>query len=120
VYERLDLGSQHIRLLVLFPGRWTDPLSCALSLVSLNDRPIYEAVSYAWGNRTSRRTIHLDDRLYSVTAALEIVLRHPTKARIIWVDALCINQSDPEERTHQVNMMCAIYSLAQEVFLFLG
>lgn len=48
------------------------------------------------------------------------MLRDATQARIIWVDAICINQADVKERNHQVHIMKRIYSQAASVVVWLG
>ena len=47
-------------------------------------------------------------------------LRHPQKSRTIWIDALCINQYDVDERNHQISLMRSIYSNARRVISWLG
>jgi hypothetical protein len=47
-------------------------------------------------------------------------LRHSLEARIMWIDAVCINQEDPKERSEQVNKMKSIYQKASRVAIWLG
>jgi hypothetical protein len=47
-------------------------------------------------------------------------LRFPNSTRILWIDAICINQDDKEERSYQVPLMGSIYSLARRVVVWLG
>ncbi len=49
-YESLDTQRREIRLCTLLPGFFDEPVACALSVVSLNDKPEYESLSYAWGS----------------------------------------------------------------------
>lgn len=59
----------------------------------------------------------------SITHNLDIALRHirlANEPRLLWIDALCINQTDDEEKSRQVAMMGSIYSLASHVILWLG
>ncbi|KAG6365473.1 hypothetical protein INS49_007084 [Diaporthe citri] len=49
-----------------------------------------------------------------------VKLREMDFARIIWIDAICINQDDIKERNHQVHIMQTIYSKAAEVIVWLG
>jgi hypothetical protein len=91
--------------------------------ISLSDDVYYEAVSYAWGDPNNLRTITLAgfDRL--VTKNLEIALQHLRYrhgVRRLWVDALCINQQNNEERLHQVNLMRFVYQTAGRVLVWLG
>jgi hypothetical protein len=47
-------------------------------------------------------------------------MRLPDADRVLWIDALCINQEDPEERGHQVTIMGEIYSNGQQNLVYLG
>lgn len=91
--------------------------------VCLDDNPQYEALSYAWGKLEFRRLILLNGSPHEITDNLDRSLRRlrqPNRTLTLWIDALCINQSSPEERTHQVKMMGSIFSRAANVFLFIG
>ncbi|KAK0642159.1 heterokaryon incompatibility protein-domain-containing protein [Cercophora newfieldiana] len=120
---RLDLGADQIRILTLRRGSWNDAISCDLEIARLQSNPQYEALSYAWGDATVRAPIILDGCMYQVTTNLEAALRrlrHPTRDRRLWVDALCINQADDAEKSHQVNLMSHIYSNAAHGLMWLG
>jgi hypothetical protein len=83
----------------------------------------YIALSYAWGDLSDLRTIFVDDCEMQVTASLEGALRHFRALGTqppIWVDALCINQGDHEERRDQVQQMRSIYESAAQVRIWLG
>ena len=59
----------------------------------------------------------------TVTETLHIPLlglRHTSQARTLWIDQICINQTDLQERSEQVRIMRQIYSKAQLVILWLG
>jgi hypothetical protein len=70
-----------------------------------------------------RQSISIDEHDLPVTvnlhAALSRLRDHPFE-RIIWVDAICINQENPEEREQQVQLMAKIYSKAHHVIVWLG
>lgn len=120
-HKRLP-GDKWIRLLVLKPG--SGKLEC-----SLVRRPVrtsflkYEALSYAWGPQENLQRLDCDGRALwigpSLAAALH-ALRHDDKQRVLWIDAVCINQEDLEERSRQVAMMGKIYSRAREVLVWVG
>lgn len=136
VYQPLDLFTDEIRLLTLHPGHDGDGISCTLSHHNLMEDLKYEALSYAWGENVSLCRINVDGITISVTANLEAALHHlryqlfptpgqdkeirPTGDRVLWVDALCINQQDPSERGHQVRRMGKIFSSAWRVVAWLG
>ncbi|KAK3320443.1 heterokaryon incompatibility protein-domain-containing protein [Cercophora scortea] len=127
VYDGLPASGNPIRLLELWPGDWTAPIECKLKPdpSSLEDEalPPYVTLSYVWGSRRAREEISLGGVPWNVTVNLASALRYlrdKTRMRLLWVDAMCINQSDDEERSHQVQMMGQVYSKCQEVAIFLG
>ncbi|KAF7889944.1 uncharacterized protein EAF02_002359 [Botrytis sinoallii] len=91
--------------------------------VSLLTNVKYEALSYAWGDLPANKTIKIDKTDYYVRdnlfAALE-ALRLRSRRRYLWVDAVCINQEDFDERNAQVALMSQIYAKADEVIVWLG
>lgn len=117
------LIGDNIRLLILRPGSFNDPIHCQLEQVSLNDGHAYEALSYTWGNASDTSPMSLDGVLYHITKNLECALRylrHKESPRILWVDAVCINQNDEDEKSGQVPKMGEIYSGATKVYAWLG
>ncbi|PYI05117.1 hypothetical protein BO78DRAFT_276464, partial [Aspergillus sclerotiicarbonarius CBS 121057] len=123
MYTRLDADRRQIRIASILPGRWSEDVSCKLEIVSLDDKPSYEALSYTWGDLSDKVPIFLECSTFLVTKNLHMALRrlrHVGEERDIWVDALCINQSDKPEKTRQIQMMKDIYSDASEVQIYLG
>lgn len=85
--------------------------------------PDYEAVSYTWGSADDPREICLEGSAFLVTHNLWLLLhdiRYLNEDRILWVDAICIDQGNHGERGHQVQQMNQIYHNAQRVILWLG
>jgi hypothetical protein len=90
--------------------------------------PKYEALSYVWGVERSPDPVMIKSQslkrsFLNVTQNLAtalVYLRHRTERRVLWIDALCINQEDMEERSSQVARMAEIYRLAHRVVLWLG
>ncbi|XXH05480.1 hypothetical protein Hte_011910 [Hypoxylon texense] len=126
VYNELGPGDQRqaIRLLLLLPGKQGDPLRCTIETNFLGNYPDYEALSYSWGSDQATERIICNDNTYlalnqSPSSALR-QLRHDRETRIIWADAICINQSDLDEKSIQVNMMKDIYRQARQVLVWLG
>jgi hypothetical protein len=112
VYTPLSQSRREIRLLKLLPGQLSDPVSCELQVVSLHDNPHYEPLSYTWGDPTISFLIYLHTVPINITINLATALRQLRKQKepqILWVDALCINQMDNAERSHQVRLMTTIY-----------
>ncbi|KAK3353751.1 heterokaryon incompatibility protein-domain-containing protein [Lasiosphaeria hispida] len=124
-YSRLQPGS--IRLLRLMPDKDESAgLQCQLfdyPLESSEGTHLYEALSYVWGDPDQRYPISVDGRVLSVTAnlfAALVRLRDRLLDRIVWIDAICINQDDNEEKGNQIQYMAEIYSKASRVVVWLG
>jgi len=121
--ERLRSGNQ-IRILHIRPSpKPSRRLECELKLINLDDAPVYEALSYVWGIDPPSITIICNSQRLKIRpeisyALVRLRLKHIT--RIIWADALCINQDDNQEKSHQVPLMRKIYSQAARVNVWLG
>jgi hypothetical protein len=126
IYSQLDLGKHEIRLLRLQPRRLSssDEIECELIQVNLDTEPYYEALSYEWGPpANSLFWISVDGKLHLVRENLSDALRDlrlKYEPRLLWIDALCINQDDTMERNHQVARMGDIYRNATSVIVWLG
>lgn len=117
-------GYKEIRLLRIAPGLFDDPLSCTRITTALSDAN-FEAVSYTWADETGNgeysEVLTCDGIESRVTRNGASLLRHVRlrdRARIIWMDQLCINQSDNYEKSWQVQLMPDIYEKAEEVLIF--
>jgi hypothetical protein len=124
VYAQLpDLQDDNIRLAILRSGQLDEPVNCSLIACSMDDGPVYEALSYAWGDRIRGHPIALNGLLFMVFDNLGQALRHLRDAehdRTLWIDAICINQSDMEERSSHVQKMQQICQSAKRVVVWLG
>jgi hypothetical protein len=112
-----------IRILELQPGAVQSEIQCRLSTARFDYYRPYEALSYVWGDGPARRPISVDGARVHVTANLEAALRQLRKeksVRYLWVDALCINQADPDEKEAQVRIMYDIYQQSKVVVAWLG
>ncbi|KAI0433461.1 heterokaryon incompatibility protein-domain-containing protein [Xylaria sp. FL1042] len=115
-------GPRTIRVLSLAPGKETDEVQCELRHVELGAES-FEAISYAWGDPRKRRVIGCGSGMLSITDNLHsalIRLRREKEARVVWADAICINQKDMNERSQQVQVMADIYRLSRITFIWLG
>lgn len=85
--------------------------------------PEFEALSYVWGTGVCDQTIQCEGTDLAVTSnvlgALQ-ELRWAATIRFVWIDAICINQDDVQERSYQVTLMRNIYSTAAGVIVWLG
>jgi len=126
-YSSLLPGRDSIRLLRLLPTEdETTPIKCQLFNYRLDESdkrpPRYDALSYVWGDRQKTSSISIDEHCFDVTENLHTALRRLRDRSIewIWVDAICINQQDVQERGHQVRGMAKIYGKANSVLVWLG
>ncbi|KAI1281681.1 heterokaryon incompatibility protein-domain-containing protein [Xylaria sp. FL0933] len=129
-YAPLDLNEPSFRLIRLFPGVGQQ-LQCELVHASLAPGEMidYEAVSYTWGPVTHGIffiEIH-GEKIGKLSIGYNLFrlllnLRDLVVDRILWIDAICINQDedDATERNHQVQQMAKIYRGAQRVLVWLG
>ncbi|KAI0186309.1 heterokaryon incompatibility protein-domain-containing protein [Xylaria flabelliformis] len=120
--SKLSPETDQVRVVEICPGSLDEPIECNLKVRSIKDDGIPEALSYVWGTEISHEDIFVDLQLFSVTKNLfEILrsLRHPNTTRTIWIDAICINQSDFEEKGRQVRLMRDIYSNAKGTVIYL-
>jgi hypothetical protein len=91
--------------------------------VALSDEPDYEALSYTWGDSSDKCPSYCEGQTLKVTRNLHSALRHlrhDTAERILWVDAVCIDQDNEQERSQQMPLMGKIYGNAQQVVVWLG
>lgn len=112
-----------IRVLELFPGSPPEPIQCYLRPALLFNHPKYEALSYCWAGSSKGQFIVCNEAILEITETLFIVLtrlQSDSHSRHLWVDAICINQADPEEKSYQVGLMGKIYQLAKFVVILLG
>lgn len=113
-----------IRLVELLPGLRGSPLACIIFEVTLASEPEYEAVSYAWGDKTMIYSIGeaYSGAVLPVTVNLHNALqaiRLEQTSRILWIDAACINQADHVEKGPQVALMGQIFQGAARVVVWL-
>jgi len=115
---------REFRLIELSPSAESESIKCDLRSYSMNmDYPAYVALSYAWGRKERFDDIDLNGSRFPVGKNLWQFLHHMRlrdKRITLWIDAICINQSNVKERNHQVQMMRQIYSNAQSVSVWLG
>jgi hypothetical protein len=124
-YRRLDCSRQEIRLLILEPGSGTDMIRCTLeqAFLDVTPPPVYETISYFCGDPINKRPILLHGHGVLAMATSEAALRRmrlQDKPRTLWIDSVCINQNDTNEKGHQVGMMCQIYTKTFRNLIWLG
>ncbi|KAK3935455.1 heterokaryon incompatibility protein-domain-containing protein [Diplogelasinospora grovesii] len=140
-YKPLDLSRQETRVLSLYPGASHEALCGRITTISLADpsHDKYEALSYCWGNPSQKGLVKLrsmamdqheseaeDGLLHdfpinsSLYEALKYLRPDSGPPRTLWVDAVCIDQDNLEERAQQVAQMPSIYGQADRVVIWLG
>ena len=75
IYKPYPIGESDIRLCLLRKGTSTAPVECDMLVISLDEKPIYEALSYVWDDPTVTATIKLCRETFPVTVNLEAALR---------------------------------------------
>ena len=99
-------------------------LHVTLQHVSLAQAPEYTALSYVWGDPAKTKPIFIDGKEMQVTENLKnfivaAVSRESTREQLLWIDAICINQQDIQEKSQQVRRMTEIYNKASRVHVWL-
>lgn len=123
-HKALQNPQTDFRLLSLLPGRFSDPIVCTTTVISLAEAAgKYDALSYCWGSQDRGRPIICDTASFCVTANLESALkrlRAPDAARNLWIDQLCIDQNDLREKEQQLGLMANIYRQSCRLLIWLG
>ncbi|CAG9998548.1 unnamed protein product [Clonostachys byssicola] len=124
LYRPLDSSIPEIRLFALEPAQTDEEAIVGhLQTVPLGSAPAYEALSYKWGKPVYSEPVTIGGHTVLVTPNLAVALRglrHQDRQRVLWIDALCINQESLRERAQQVSLMKEIYSCCVCDLLWLG
>jgi hypothetical protein len=121
--EYEPLKQSQFRVLVLSPGAHGSDITGNIEVFDLLDPPHYNAVSYTWGHEPAIHRIDINQTPTFIRPNLFQALQRMRSHKqhvYLWVDSLCINQSDIEERTCQVRRMADIYRKAKNVWIWLG
>ena len=136
-------GPGLIRLIQLQLGGWDDELRCNIHTVSLDTPPTYDALSYSWGDEfeedpslprdllrsmllreinSGQKFLRCNGQILLISSNLYNALRslRDKLVKYLWVDRVCIDQSNDLERAEQVRLMGKIYSKARLVAVWLG
>jgi hypothetical protein len=117
-------SSRMIRIFELLPSalKWSG-IQTSLRAVPLDDVPIYEALSYTWGTERPVHRICCNGQAFAIRPNLFQALRrlrYRTKPRVLWIDAICIDQDNTDEKNLQIPLMRRIYMSASQVLVWLG
>lgn len=119
------LRRKQIRLLEILPCLSFDGLvTCKLTTVDLEQQPEFYSLSYVWGNPEDTKKVKINSHVILVTKNLASFLSHVQNSNStsskFWIDAVCINQEDIEEKSRQIQLMGDIYQRAKCVWSWLG
>ncbi|KAE9380966.1 hypothetical protein N431DRAFT_459871 [Stipitochalara longipes BDJ] len=123
-YRKFD-NRRDIRLLKLHPSLdHFSELHSEIFHAQLSTSIIpYEALSYTWGDNKQNNQLLISDNALAITSNLDSALRRlrlTHEPRVLWVDAICINQSDVSEKNIQVPLMREIYEFANKTVVWFG
>ncbi|KAF2966877.1 hypothetical protein GQX73_g6694 [Xylaria multiplex] len=132
-------GAKYIRLVSLLSGRGNLRLRFQSKATCLDYDTVepFEALSYVWGHNEDKLEVEIinrdeskelideqqERRRISITPNLAVALQHlryQDEPRTLWIDAICINQNDLSEKSHQVAFMGEVYKHASRVIVWLG
>ncbi|KAF5577971.1 heterokaryon incompatibility protein [Fusarium pseudocircinatum] len=126
-YRSLKGETRTIRLIELSAGEDGSPLEGVIRHCSLDTDPTYHAISYVWGFDLKVYTIEVGfgdvKEAIRITPSLYSALRRvreKTKSIMLWADAICIDQKNPEEKASQILLMPEIFKAAHSVIAWLG
>lgn len=119
------LPSDSIRLLKILAGSEDDQITCMLVTAPINTSAgAFIALSYVWGPEPQEYShILVNDASLPVRPDLYQTLqalRQPNQTEVYWIDAICINQQNQQEKSRQIPLMAEIYSMASYVLVWLG
>jgi hypothetical protein len=121
-HQPLDLDADSIRVLEIIPGSEQAIIQCKMRSTLIEEEE-YVCLSYTWEPKNPFHEIEIDGKICTVGENLWQFLHTARSAGIkepLWVDALCINQSNHPEKNHQVSLMSEIYTKSQKALIWLG
>jgi heterokaryon incompatibility protein (HET) len=127
-YEAILSGNM-IRVLKLIQHTGSS-LECSIRQINIADSG-YQALSYEWGASEQPYTVQVRDAkgedlgLIPLTTNLHHALRDlrdslDIKSKEFWIDQICIDQNNEEEKGYQVALMADVYRNALQVITYLG
>lgn len=122
-HEALQQPTHQIRLLNLLPGDDHEDIHTEISTWNLGEAPAYNTISYTWGSPDDTSIVYVNEKPLQVRknchyAMWQVRLHAP--GEYIWIDSICIDQRNHEERAQQVAIMGQIYALSSFVFSCIG
>ncbi|OAL50739.1 hypothetical protein IQ07DRAFT_680093 [Pyrenochaeta sp. DS3sAY3a] len=122
-FSYAKLSPNNVRLLELLPGSNDEPLRGVVFHAPLEDMGYYRALSYSWGTTCHTERLWTPAGILSITPNLKMALhtiRQKQEPMILWVDRVCINQEDADEKATQIRLLPHIFQRATSVLAFAG
>lgn len=124
-HKTLPDPRNHLRLLEITSVDETRdmPVHCKLTTWPVTKAPVYTAISYTWGDPQQPTSVLINSRVMEVRRNCEYVLKQAWRqgaSSYVWIDAICINQIDNDEKNSQVAMMSGVYQRAGQVLACVG
>lgn len=121
----LDQSGAQIRLLTIHAAQQSDaPIECTVFVASLLDQDTHATLSYTWGDPSVTSPIFVNGVEENVALNLKAALRRLRNTgaaeKPLWIDALCINQKDIQDKNVQIMCMPKIYENAYLTLVWLG
>ncbi|KAF2205799.1 HET-domain-containing protein [Delitschia confertaspora ATCC 74209] len=136
LYSKLPIGltPRTIRLLSIRPLSTPDNLSAKLEVAELKDGLDFTTISYTWGDPKIYANISVNGHDIGIAKNLTILMHQllaeeqqqkcensvRSPGRRFWIDAICMNQNNVNEKEEQVPLMAAIYGIATTTLIWLG
>ncbi|GAW22523.1 hypothetical protein ANO14919_120600 [Xylariales sp. No.14919] len=133
---RLKEKNGRIRLLTIQPRKYTasrpeappNTIHCFLRLAELKEHPQFTVVSHRWQATDAAdetKSLFVNGAPVPASTGLFEVLHHLQRESdpvVVWIDALCINHADENEREKsvQVAQLAQIYATAEKTLIWLG
>ncbi|KAI1137528.1 heterokaryon incompatibility protein-domain-containing protein [Hypoxylon sp. FL0543] len=120
---------EHIRFVTIRAGRFDDDILLSYDILAFasDGRPSYDALSYTWDTHSGSRLVYVIEKgktwamhIPRNLAEILVYLRYADKARVMWIDALCIDQTNDVEKGPQVARMGKVYRSAHRISIWLG
>lgn len=122
-YQYTPLRENEMRLFTLFPGAGTESLRGMLWTTTSRMAGPYTTLSYVWGSNDQLvHTLSTPLGNLGITHALRVALlslRNRGQPLTLWVDALCINQEDKPEKSHQITLLAEIFQRSKCTLAFI-
>lgn len=121
--QSLQDAERQIRLLRLLPGKQDKTVRVEMTVHNRDEAPDYFAISYMWGDSPRKKLLVLNGELMAVRENCYYALwqtRIHYSGLMIWIDSICIDQTNLKEKSHQVRMMTTVYQQARLVLVCLG